>query len=241
MDILGIGVPEIILIFILALMVFGPRRLPALVNRIGRQLREWRAMSQVFLIEWREELAALEEVRHGLEEAKQALIEARQVVMDETSEVSQAISVEMAGAHKDVAIELAEVEKAVKTEAAQVQETMSGPSQKDVTTEAEKGDVPLEIPSSVTSGIKEAAESDVTTKVASDIAAEVAAKIAKNIATEVAAEVAKRVASEVAAEVAKIVATQAVQGETIASDTTQLRQIFSDIVQAEEIVTSPPA
>jgi sec-independent protein translocase protein TatA len=110
MNLFGIGVPEFILIFILALIVLGPRRLPALANRAGRQIREWRMMSQVFLVEWREELAALEEARLSFEEAKQALTEARQIVTSELNQVQQTVSTEVSATQQDISEQLIQAE-----------------------------------------------------------------------------------------------------------------------------------
>ncbi|HXV41794.1 MAG TPA: twin-arginine translocase TatA/TatE family subunit, partial [Anaerolineae bacterium] len=69
MDILGIGFPELLFIFFIALMVFGPRRLPEIAGKAGRIVRDLRNMSQGFLAEWQREITVaarldeLEEVR----------------------------------------------------------------------------------------------------------------------------------------------------------------------------------
>jgi sec-independent protein translocase protein TatA len=42
----SIGVPEIILILVIALVVFGPRRLPEIGRTVGKSLREFRKASQ---------------------------------------------------------------------------------------------------------------------------------------------------------------------------------------------------
>lgn len=41
----GIGMPELVLIFIVALLVFGPKRLPDLGKSVGRALREFKRAS----------------------------------------------------------------------------------------------------------------------------------------------------------------------------------------------------
>jgi len=41
----GIGVPELIVIFIVALLVFGPKRLPELGKALGRGLGEFRKVT----------------------------------------------------------------------------------------------------------------------------------------------------------------------------------------------------
>ncbi len=102
MDILGIGVPELIFIFIIALMVLGPRRLPEYAAKAGKVVRDLRNMSQGFITEWRREIMVatrldeLEETRRELQEAKRLLEETHSDVKSETSqaaaETSQAVA-----------------------------------------------------------------------------------------------------------------------------------------------------
>ena len=54
----NIGLPEIILILILALIVFGPKKLPEVGRSVGRGLREFRRASQ----DWRDQ------IEHGLDD-----------------------------------------------------------------------------------------------------------------------------------------------------------------------------
>lgn len=44
----GIGMPELILIFIIALIVLGPKKLPEIAKSLGRATREFRKASQDF-------------------------------------------------------------------------------------------------------------------------------------------------------------------------------------------------
>lgn len=91
MDILGIGFPELILIFIIALMIFGPRRLPEMAARAGKFIRDLRNMSQGFMTEWQREITAaarleeLQEARQELEKTRQELQQARLNVASEVS------------------------------------------------------------------------------------------------------------------------------------------------------------
>jgi len=39
---MGLGLPEIILILVIALVVFGPRRLPEIGRSMGRSIQEFR-------------------------------------------------------------------------------------------------------------------------------------------------------------------------------------------------------
>lgn len=94
MDILGIGVPELIFIFIIALMVLGPRRLPEYAAKAGKMVRDLRNMSQGFITEWRREIMVatrideLEETRRELQEAKRLLQETRSDIKGETRQIA---------------------------------------------------------------------------------------------------------------------------------------------------------
>src|SRR5574341_211583 len=98
MDILGIGFPELVFIFIIALMVFGPRRLPEIAGKAGRIVRDLRNMSQGFLAEWQREITAaarleeIEQVRKELEETKQALRQSQTEVASEAAQIGQTVN-----------------------------------------------------------------------------------------------------------------------------------------------------
>ena len=97
MDILGIGFPELLFIFIIALMVFGPRRLPEIAGKAGRMVRDLRNMSQGFLAEWQREITVaarmegLEEVRKELEETKQSLRQSHAEIATGAAQIGQTI------------------------------------------------------------------------------------------------------------------------------------------------------
>lgn len=90
MDILGVGFPELVFIFIIAMMVFGPRRLPEIAAKAGKTIRDLRNMSQGLMTEWQREITVaarleeLEEARQGLEEAKRELQQAQKTIAAET-------------------------------------------------------------------------------------------------------------------------------------------------------------
>jgi Tat protein translocase TatB subunit len=98
MDILGIGFPELLFIFIIALMVFGPRRLPEIAGKAGRIVRDLRNMSQGFLAEWQREITVatrleeLEEVRKELEETKQSLRQSQAEITGSANQIGQSIT-----------------------------------------------------------------------------------------------------------------------------------------------------
>lgn len=95
MDILGIGFPELLFIFIIALMVFGPRRLPEIAGKAGKYVRDLRNMSQGFMAEWQREITVaarmeeIEQVRKELEETKQALTQSRTEITSQAAQVSK--------------------------------------------------------------------------------------------------------------------------------------------------------
>jgi Tat protein translocase TatB subunit len=92
MDILGIGFPELILIFIIALMVFGPRRLPEIAAKVGKTVADLRNMSSGLLTEWQREIAVatrveeLEKTRQELDQIKQDLKQTQGELAAEASE-----------------------------------------------------------------------------------------------------------------------------------------------------------
>ena len=102
MDFLGIGVAELFLIFIIALIVLGPRRLPEYAAKAGKIVRDLRNMSQGLMLEWQREIAVatrieeLEETRRELQEAQKALRETSQMIRSEAkqtvSETSKAVT-----------------------------------------------------------------------------------------------------------------------------------------------------
>jgi sec-independent protein translocase protein TatA len=65
----NIGIPELILIFIIALVVFGPQKLPELGRTIGKALAEFRRASAELRVAVEDEMRELD--RHARElEAK---------------------------------------------------------------------------------------------------------------------------------------------------------------------------
>lgn len=79
MNFFNIGTAELILIFIIALIVVGPRRLPEIGREIGRILSDLRKMSQEFTTDLTRELEApakeLTEITRELEASTKELAE----------------------------------------------------------------------------------------------------------------------------------------------------------------------
>jgi len=57
---LGIGLPELMLILVVALIILGPQRLPEVARMLGRAYAHWRRASEEFQNTMRQDLAALE-------------------------------------------------------------------------------------------------------------------------------------------------------------------------------------
>ncbi len=61
MNIFGIGLPEMAVIFTIALLVFGPKKLPEIGRSVGKALRGFQDASRDFESEFTREAKQLEE------------------------------------------------------------------------------------------------------------------------------------------------------------------------------------
>lgn len=61
MNVFGIGLPEMALIFVLALLVFGPKKLPEIGKTLGKTIRGFQEASKEFESEFKREAEALQE------------------------------------------------------------------------------------------------------------------------------------------------------------------------------------
>jgi len=57
----NIGFPELVVIFVIALLVFGPRKLPELGKTLGKGLAEFKRASNELKRTWEDEVRAEEE------------------------------------------------------------------------------------------------------------------------------------------------------------------------------------
>lgn len=98
MDILGIGTPEFIFILIIALLLFGPRRLVEIATGAGKIIRTLRYTSRDLMTAWQQEvklvphLEELQEARQELEKMGQELRQARMAVNTDLSEMRTDLS-----------------------------------------------------------------------------------------------------------------------------------------------------
>ena len=81
MDFLGIGPLELVLILIVALLVFGPDRLPTIGAKLGKAVREMRQLSREVTQGVNTMMEPVEELRKPFDETSQAVKEVAQVVI----------------------------------------------------------------------------------------------------------------------------------------------------------------
>jgi sec-independent protein translocase protein TatA len=61
MNVFGIGLPEMVVIMIVALLIFGPKKLPEIGRSMGKAIRGFQEASRDFQNEFQKEAAQLEE------------------------------------------------------------------------------------------------------------------------------------------------------------------------------------
>lgn len=86
-----LGMPEIIMIFIVGLLLFGPRKMPQLGRSIGRALGEFRRASNEFKRTVEDEVAAEEirSVEKDIRDIKNVGTDAVKKVMDDVAVPSE--------------------------------------------------------------------------------------------------------------------------------------------------------
>jgi sec-independent protein translocase protein TatA len=72
MNVFGIGLPEMALIFTLALLVFGPKKLPEIGRSMGKAIRGFQDASKEFESEFKREAEQIERI---VKEPMQATLE----------------------------------------------------------------------------------------------------------------------------------------------------------------------
>jgi sec-independent protein translocase protein TatA len=61
MNIFGIGLPEMGVIFVVALLIFGPKKLPEIGRSVGKTIRSFQEASNEFQSEFKREAEQLEQ------------------------------------------------------------------------------------------------------------------------------------------------------------------------------------
>ena len=88
MNIFGIGLPEMGLIMVVALLVFGPKKLPEIGRSMGKALKGFQDASKEFETEFKKEAERLEKT--VAEPMKATLEKPRALAADEAAEPTEA-------------------------------------------------------------------------------------------------------------------------------------------------------
>jgi sec-independent protein translocase protein TatA len=80
-----LGMPELIVIFVLALIVFGPRKLPELGKTIGKGLAEFKKASNELKQTWEDEVKLDKEKEQVSEILKDSTIKPSDILGDDKS------------------------------------------------------------------------------------------------------------------------------------------------------------
>lgn len=88
MNVFGIGLPEIAVIGALALIIFGPKRLPELGRTLGKTLKGFQSASTEFEREIQKAMSEPESINEGNDskETKEQVITAKSELTNETSD-----------------------------------------------------------------------------------------------------------------------------------------------------------
>jgi sec-independent protein translocase protein TatA len=87
----SLGMQEIIIIFIIALIVFGPRKLPELGKTIGKGLAEFKRASNELKQTWEDEVQ-LDKTKEEISQiVKEATISPSEIVQEISSDINKSI------------------------------------------------------------------------------------------------------------------------------------------------------
>ena len=86
----SLGMPELIVIFVIALIIFGPRKLPELGRSLGKSLAEFKRASNELKSTLEEEIR-LEEQRQKQDEAAKAAQTASLAAASDTQHVADSV------------------------------------------------------------------------------------------------------------------------------------------------------
>ncbi|OUL35411.1 Sec-independent protein translocase TatA [Nostoc sp. T09] len=85
MNIFGIGLPEMAVIMVVALLVFGPKKLPEIGRSLGKAIRGFQEASNEFQTEFKREAEQIEQAVKTTAEIEPKQIEAAELEHDTAS------------------------------------------------------------------------------------------------------------------------------------------------------------
>ena len=85
MNFFGIGLPEMALILVIALLVFGPKKLPEIGRSLGKAIRGFQEASKDFEAEFKREAEQLEEAVKTPALAESKEVETKEAVTAESN------------------------------------------------------------------------------------------------------------------------------------------------------------
>jgi len=88
----SLGMQEIIIIFVLALIVFGPRKLPELGKTIGKGLAEFKRASNELKATWEDEVRLDKEKEEVSQILKDSTVNPTAIVEDIKTSVNQTVN-----------------------------------------------------------------------------------------------------------------------------------------------------
>jgi sec-independent protein translocase protein TatA len=86
------GAAEIVFLFILALVIFGPKKLPEIGKTIGKGMREFRKATDDLKSNWEEHIRDSESPVHDL---KQTISEVKADIAASTSEITEEVTAQV--------------------------------------------------------------------------------------------------------------------------------------------------
>lgn len=93
------GASEIIFLFIAALIIFGPRKLPEIGKTLGKGMREFKKATDDLKSNWEEHIRDAESPVHDL---KQTIDEVKADIADSTSEIQGELAANIAEVKSEV-------------------------------------------------------------------------------------------------------------------------------------------
>lgn len=84
MNIFGIGLPEMAVIMVVALLIFGPKKLPEIARSLGKSIRSFQDASNEFQSEFKKEAQQMEEAVRTKAEIEPKQLESGQSQPEET-------------------------------------------------------------------------------------------------------------------------------------------------------------